>query len=323
MAAVKSTGLSAHGLRSEFFAAFNRINQGSYWKDLCTPIQSTSDSETQKFLGQLPRMREWGTGRIAKGVGVESYTVANLKYELTLEVDKDEIADDQTGQIMMRVRELGEAAGWHKDVLLVNLLLNGATTGYNSYDGTTFFAADHSSGASGAQTNLLTFDVGTVAGANLHGEPDSATIYGPKTAVNAFNSAVGQMMTLKDDQGEYMHRRPSGFVICCSPLRAQNFRDGLAIKPGGNDASAPSMEETPRVISFPELSASDAIWYLLKTDGVVRPFIFQDREPLTFSELAAGSAEDFHREKFYYGARARYRVTYGYWTNALQVTMST
>ena len=29
------------------------------------------------------------------------------------------------------------------------------------------------------------------------------------------------------------------------------------------------------------------------------------------------------REKYYYGVRARYRITYGQWQNALAVTMTT
>ena len=63
-----------------------------------------------------------------------------------------------------------------------------------------------------------------------------------------------------------------------------------------------------------------AIWYLLKTDGVVRPFIFQDREPVEFSALAENSEEAFKREKFLYGVRARYRMTYGYWQYAVRTT---
>ena len=85
--AIINTGLLTKGLRSEFFNRFNRAT--THFQDLTTRIQSNSDTETYKWLGSLPRMREWGTGRIAKGLGQESYSVENLKYESTLEVDRD------------------------------------------------------------------------------------------------------------------------------------------------------------------------------------------------------------------------------------------
>ena len=62
--------------------------------------------------------------------------------------------------------------------------------------------------------------------------------------------------------------------------------------------------------------------YLLKTNGVVRPFIFQDREPLEFGSLAEESEEGFKREKLLFGVRARYRMTYGYWQYAVRTTFT-
>jgi len=81
-------------------------------------------------------------------LGNESYSIENLKYESTLEVDRDEVADDQTGQIRIRIAELAERAASHKDFLLSQLLINGETAGFNSYDGVSFFNDAHVSGSS-------------------------------------------------------------------------------------------------------------------------------------------------------------------------------
>ena len=121
--AIINTGLLTKGLRSEFFDRFDATT--TYYQNLATRIQSTSDGETYKWLGSLPRMREWGTGRVAKGLGTESYSVENLKYESTLEVDRDEISDDKTGQIRIRIAELAQRAATHKDYLIAQLLING------------------------------------------------------------------------------------------------------------------------------------------------------------------------------------------------------
>ena len=102
--AIINTGLLTKGLRSEFFSRFDAAT--TYFQDLSTRIQSNSDTETYKWLGSVPNMREWGTGRVAKGLRTESYSVENLKYEATIEVDRDEIADDKTGQIRIRIGKL-------------------------------------------------------------------------------------------------------------------------------------------------------------------------------------------------------------------------
>ncbi|HOJ76444.1 MAG TPA: Mu-like prophage major head subunit gpT family protein [Phycisphaerae bacterium] len=75
--AVINTGLLTKGLRSEFFNRFQATP--SVYGDLATRIPSTSDAETYKWLGTVPNMREWGTGRLAKGLRTESYSVENLK----------------------------------------------------------------------------------------------------------------------------------------------------------------------------------------------------------------------------------------------------
>lgn len=78
------------------------------------------------------------------------------------------------------------------------------------------------------------------------------------------------------------------------------------------------LEGVARIIAFPWLTDAST-WYLLKTDVVIRPFIFQDREPVEFTALTEDSDEGFRREKFLYGVRARYRMTYGYWQYAVQM----
>ena len=77
----------------------------------------------------------------------------------------------------------------------------------------------------------------------------------------------------------------------------------------------------PAIVALPYLSATDA-FYILETDIPVRPFILQDRIPLDFTALEGASEEGFKRDKFLYGVRARYRITYGYWQYALKETFT-
>ncbi|MGB9623777.1 MAG: Mu-like prophage major head subunit gpT family protein [Phycisphaerae bacterium] len=300
--AVINTGLLTKGLRSEFFNRFD--GTPVYFQDLSTRVASSSDSETYKWLGTVPQMREWGTGRLARGLRTESYSVENLKYEATIEVDRDEIADDQTGQIRLRVAELAQRAATHKDYLLGQLLANGDSAAFLGYDGVPFFSASHVSGASGTQDNTLGVDVTT---------PTAPTVEEFK---GALRSAVARMLAFKDDQGEPMPVGATGLVCVVPPGLYFTALEAINATVIGGTSNV--LEGVARVISFPWLT-NGAKWYLLKTDGVVRPFIFQDREPVEFGALTETSDEGFSREKYLFGVRARYRMTYGYWQFAVRV----
>ena len=299
--AVINTGLITKGLRSEFFNRFN--NTPTHYQELATRIVSTSDSETYRWLGTVPKMREWGTGRLAKGLRSESYSVENLKYEATIEVDRDEIADDQTGQIRLRIGELAARAATHKDYLIAQLLISGETAGYNSYDGAPFFSTSHESGDSGQQSNLLTYN------AIATNDP---TVDEFKAALK---QAIATMIRFKDDQGEPMHQTATSLHIV---VPANLYLTVLEVVNAALiDNVSNVLQGAGQVIAVPHL-VDQSKWYLLKTDAVVRPFIFQDREPVEFSSLTEEADEGFKREKYLFGVRARYRMAYGYWQNAIR-----
>jgi len=302
--AVINTGLLTKGLRSEFFDRFG--STVTYHQDLSTRIASNSDSETYRWLGSVPTMREWGTGRVARGLRTESYSVENLKYESTLEVDRDEISDDKTGQIRIRVAMLAERAATHKDYLISQLLINGENAGFESYDGVSFFSDAHVSGSSGAQNNKLTSDAEN---------PDSPTVEEYKAALK---QAIGALMAFKDDRGDPMSLSATG-LTCVVPttmyLTALEAVSATVISSTSN-----TLQGVARIIALPWLTDASK-WYLLKTDGVIRPFIFQDREPLEFTALTEESDEGFRREKFLYGVRARYCLAFGTWQHAIRTNM--
>ena len=299
--AVINMGLLTKGVRSEFF---NRLNATpTYFQDLSTRVASTTDREVYRWLGTVPKLREWGTGRLAQGLRSESYSVENLKYEATIEVDRDEISDDQTGQIRLRISELAQRAATHKDFLIAQLLIDGETPGNNSYDGVSFFNGAHESGASGTQDNLLTAPAAT-------GDAPTADEF-----KEALKTAISTMLAFRDDQGEPLLVSASGLVCVVPPTMLFTASESINSTVIGNETNV--LKGIARVISLPWLTDASK-WYLAKTDGVVRPFIFQDREPLEFGAMTEDSDEGFRREKFLFGVRGRYRMAYGYWQFAVR-----
>jgi len=299
--AVINTGLTEAGLKADFFVQLARTP--TYWQELSTRVASTLPSEKYAWLGSTPMMREWIGGRQLHGIRGESYSVANKEYEAIIEVDRKELEDDQTGGIRMRAAEMAAFAATHKDYLLEQLLINGETTGFNSYDNVTFFNAAHESGKSGAQSNTLTYAAT---------DGDNPTIAECRAALA---QAMAKMVAYKDDLGVPMRimPTPAGFVVICPPTQMFTWLEALALPlaPTVSNPLGPNiLQNAARVFTFPGLTDASK-WYLAKVDVPVRPFIFQDRMPIEFQALE-GDEQRF-KGRFLYGVRARYAITYGYW----------
>ncbi len=303
---VVSTGLTVPGIRGEFFNRYDEVK--TFYQDLVTVLPSNTKTEVYKFLGSVPPMRPWGTGRLAKGMYTESYSVSAEKYESTIEVDRDEISDDQLGQIRLRVHQMAERAATHKDYLLAQLLINGATAGFHSYDGVPFFSANHVSGEQSAQDNTQSLAIV---------DKDDATVAEFKTALR---KAIALLLGSKDDQGQPMSLTADGLACIVPPSLYVNALEAVNATVIGSTTNV--LQGASRIIAFPWLTAADK-WYLLKTDSAIRPFVFQDREKAEWTAKEGDSDEGFLREKYLYGVRARYKLTYGYWQYAVQTTFTT
>lgn len=296
MAAVKSTGLTVKGVRSEFYQRFEAIEAAGSFQTLATRVPSTAKSETYTWLGTAPRMREFITERQARGVNPFTQTVENKKYETTMEVDGDEISDDQTGQIRLRVQELAQWAGQHKDSEIGRLLNEALAATSLAYDGVPFYSDSHSIGSSGTIDNSLT------ASATAILTPTSSEC---KTALRA---AVAQMKAFKDDKGEPWAVSASGLTVVCPPNQEFAWREALNATIISNTSNT---DQGMAQLAVNQYLTDLSRWHLLKTDGVMRPFLFQDREPMEFTSLEKDSEEYFRTEKMLFGARARYRFAYG------------
>ena len=303
---VISTHLTEAGLKSEFLDAYKAAP--AYHLELATRITSNLPQEKYRWLHALPLPKEWGTGRALHGLGTEEYNVANHEYELSIEVDRKELEDDQTGQIQTRIREMAAVAAGHPAYLLALLINSGATEGFKSYDDKLFFAADHEEGDSGAQSNSITAPCTDTA---------AITVAEFKRALAL---ALQAMMGFVNDRGQSMRLAPSGIKII--PPAALYFTALEAVGATMISATDNVLKGGGEVIPLPDITGTTA-FYVLKTDAPIRPFIFQDRMTVEFTSIAAGSEEEFKRGKHLYGTRARYTVAYARWQYAVKITFAT
>ncbi len=199
------------------------------------------------------------------------------------------------------------AAATHPDYLVEQLLINGGTAGFVSYDGQVFFGAAHESGDSGAQDN----DIPATA-------VDAAAVSVAEFKT-AFKAAVEQMLSFNDDRGEPARLTATGLVAIVPRQLLFAATEALAATVINNTSNVLAAMAKP--LHLPGLTTGTE-WYLAKTDGHVRPFIYQERKPIEFKAVGPGSEEEFRRDKHLYGVRGRYTVAYGEWKNIVRVTFA-
>jgi phage major head subunit gpT-like protein len=315
-----ASGLGSRSIIGQFYAALEAVTGASWVSKIAMLMDSDQESETYKWLGMVPAMREWIGGRNAKGFRENGITITNKTWEATLEILVDWIRRDKTGQIAVRIAELAVRASEHDAKLLSTLITNGtgATSGY-CYDGQVFFDIDHSEGDSGTQLNLLA--AAQVAALNV-AAPTAPT---SAEAVKAILGVIAYMLNYKDDQGEPMNANARNFLVMTSPALWGYLAQGIiqpvvtsgetnaivALKADGFNVSIaanPRLAYTKQFVTF-------------RTDAPAKPLIIQEEEPMSVSALAEGSEEEFKNNRHLYGIKRISNVGYGYWQYAAHATL--
>lgn len=305
-----ASSLSSRAIIGEFYKTLEQDLGNSWVNGVSRLFNSDQESETYKWLGMAPAMREWIGGRQPKGFRANGVTISNLKFEATLEVLLEEMERDKTGQVMTRVRELAERANSHWASLLSTLIINGESTA--CYDGQYFFDTDHSEGDSGSQSNDITNDITTTT-APTADEMQSSILL-----------ATQAILGFKDDQGEPMNDGARQFLVmipvpylkaAAGALGATvvNQSSNLVQAVGSVGGFSYQLAVNPRLTWTTKLA-------VFRTDGAVAPFIRQEEQPIKMTMLGDGSDEEFKNERHLYGVKARRNVGYGYWQKGCLVT---
>jgi len=311
--------MSAKGLGSRAIIGYiiDAMDQPqNTWVDpISNQFNSDQESETYKWLGTAPLMREWIGGRNAKGFRENGFTIRNKTFEATLEVMVDEIRRDKTGQVMARIQDLAARANDHDAKLLSALIVAGESS--LCYDGQYFFDTDHSEGDSGTQSNDLTLDIVT---------PSAPT---PAEMETAILKATEAMFGFKDDQGEPINGSAREFLVMApvNHLRAVAGALGTSVVLEGGQARNNLIQAVGSLGGFvyrmainPRLTNNDR-FYLFRTDAATKPFIRQVEEGLTISAIAEGSEEEFRNNRHLYGLKKIGNVGYGLWSGAVLMTL--
>lgn len=292
---ISAAGLEAmyYGFDSRFQGAFDRTPQ---WSDrVATQVPSTTKANRYPWLELLPRMREWVGERVVQNLVAKMFAIENKSFELTVEVDKDDIEDDNLGVYNGWVEMVGQQARKWPDDLIAQVLQAGATT--ISADGQFFFDTDHpvsiDAPGMGTYINLYT------------GTPLTAANFG------AVRAAMGARLGADNRP---LNVNPNLLVVpsalqdtARAILNSEIIAPGAAWAGNASGTAATNIyRNSADLLVVPELNNEPTVWYLLDVSKPIRPFVFQLRKAPQFAALFAPTDPNvFWRKKFVYGVDSR------------------
>lgn len=307
-------GLSSRAIIGTFYNRLEAATAASWIGGISMEFTSDQESETYKWLGMTPAMREWIGGRHAKGLRENGITITNKPFEATLEIPVDWMRRDKTGQILVRVNEMAGRAVTHWQSLLSGLIASGESA--ICYDGQYYFDTDHAQGDSGAQSNDITVDI-SAAPASLHG---SATSPSPEELRAMVFAGVSKILGFKDDQGEPMNEMARKFQVMVPTAwfttAAAALKNPIV---GGDSNTVTSLDGYSFDLAVnPRLTWTDKL-AVFRADGDTKPFIRQSETGVEVDAIAEGSELEFNQRMHHYGIYASRNVGFGYWQQACLV----
>lgn len=264
---------------------YKEASNGDLWKKIAMPVNSKSTSEKYAWLGNVPGLREFKSERVPGTLSTFEYEITNKKFESTLDVDRDAIEDDQTGQIMMAVNSLATKAGKHYTQLTTAAFDQAFST--TIFDGQNFFDADHEGGSNYLGTGQ------DLTGANL-------------------DAAEDLLAGMTDDRGEVLGYTGTHLIV--GPAlrsKAERLMNSSLIEENGVAVDNP-YKGRYEVIVLPHLGKTNKKWAVADLNEGLLPFIMQIRVAITLvAKTDLNSDRAFDKDIFTWGTRARHAAGYG------------
>lgn len=312
-------GLSLLSTRDIVGRYFRKLEQdtGTGWiNDLNNIFDSDQSSETYKWIGMVPSMREWVGARQAQGLSTFGLTINNLEYESTLEFTDKEMRREKTGQLDIRISEHSRRANAHI-MKLTSALINAGETGV-AYDGQFYYDTDHSEGSSGTQSNDLSIDISALP-AEVHG---TTTVPSVEEAKQVIMQCINAILGFKDDQGEPMNELGTKFLVMCPNALYPAFLSAATspvITAGATNDLAANFNVS--VVSNARLTFTEQV-VVFRTDSDVKSFITQEEVPIEISSTNRDGDLWFDKRLQRFGLFWSGNVGYGQWQNTCMATMT-
>ncbi len=283
------------GLKTIFDKAFQETP--TQWQQTAMLVPSTASQNDYAWLSNFPRMRKWIGEKVIKSLSAFKYSIVNDDFEVTVEVDRNHIEDDQLGIYSSHAQMAGFSARQLPDEIVADLKNNAFAS--KCYDGQYFYDTDHPVTNSDNQTISVSNKLTAVLSAATQA-----------AAAASFGAARLAILSFKDEEGRPLNMMPDVLEV---PPALETTANMLMLSDKLMDNAPNPYKGMARVLVNPRLT-SDTAWFLHVTNMPVKPFIYQERKAPVFVSQTDPEADDvFYRRQFKYGAEARAAGGYGFW----------
>ena len=289
-------GATLKAISKGFSKIFNKAfgQKESTYRRISTVIENVKTlSVSYAWLGDTPKMREWIGDKVLKDLKAFKYEITKKDFEVTIEVDRDDIKYDNLGVVKPRIEQMAQEADDHYDETLYEMIeANGVC-----YDGQPFFATTH--------------DVGGTTFSNLSTGDASAL------SQTSFLQARAEMRGLVGETGKSLKIRPN-LLIVPPELEATAIKILNADKiDNGESNITKGMAEYMVVDDLTDANA----WYLIDDTKALKPFIVQINEKPKFIAMDSDTDENaFMRKKYRFSVEAEDNCGFGLWQLAHKST---
>ena len=315
--------ITSQGVRGEFFLRIARAMAA--WIDLLSiPFDSDSALETYAWLGTPPGLTEVKGEKRAEEAAEYFYQIRNRVYQGGLNIKREDVERDKTGQVLAQVDEFAVRCVNHWAELMSTLILAGTgTTLGKCYDGQNFFSASHGERKSGTQKNLLVYTDVPALSVVASGTPTAAE------AVKAILGIITWMLGIKDDQGKPMNEDAKNFIVMTSPALWMYLVPAI-VNPTISGGDTNTLESLKRdgfnvsVVPNPRLTYT-VDFDVYRADAPLKPFIRQEEIPLENNVDVFGPESEHYRlnDQMLVKAYTRRAVGFGRWQYAAHATLHT
>lgn len=296
------TQANLDALRTQFSAQFSGAYDSTqpWWPLIASEIPSSAKSNTYGWIAQQLQMRKWVGPRVALNLKEHVATVVNDPFEVTVELDRDDIEDDNLGLFAgITIPDMGQAAKKHPDQLLVTSLQANPTM----WDAKALFATDHPTYAPTGATQTYQ-NVYTTTPLNAD---NFATVW---TNMSAIVGENGQPLGLMPNKLFVPPQlKKTALQIMNSTTIAQTIKN-IA---GAENVAAAGADNVLKgwcdVEVIPELAGQGTVWYVADCTRKIKPFLYQVRRPAQFvSRVNPDDPKVFDMKVFTYGAEGRWQI---------------
>lgn len=318
--------LSSPAIVGKFYEELQNEWEQSWASKLGWYNTSNMESETYKWLSDVPKFREWIGGRAATKLKTNSYSITNKTWEQTLEFSVEDLRRDKTGQVDVRIGELARAGAAYWEDLITSLINAGSAAGGECYDGQYFFDTDHpvsesTVSSTTAKNTLTASEIGVL---NI----SSATAPTPDEAAKCIMNIIGYFHTYTGDQGHLLNANARQFTLMVStPDLWGPIMTALSEATLTSGASNPLLGLKSRGYSIdcilnPNLATATSLIYAFRTDAKLKPFILQEELGTEVKVIGAGSELEFNSNVHQFGTKRIGNAGYGLWQYASKSTLS-